>query len=134
MQIICSSAKRHRSHPLHVQTNHFRELREALSNNPPIVNNSSKSVAQLITESDDRLVGWVGSLYDLSRSKYRCQLVSLNLPPTYETFSSADGYIYRKTLHRNVTKRLNDALVQLRPYAELVCKCFYCGYVVRDPE
>ncbi len=77
-------------------------------------------MTQVIAESRFSLVGYLGALRHLSLSRHLCSLVRLRLPRFDEDQFKSSGYIWRKSIPRNVTAAMDSAFIWLRGYAEQV--------------
>ncbi len=97
----------------------FRQLREALSENPLVVKSLLEPLAQVIAESPSRLVGYSGPLWG-DQNRFRCALQRLDVPHISEDTFGTSAYIMRKSLSRKFKNSLNSALLLLREHADLV--------------
>ncbi len=97
----------------------FRQLREALSENPLVVKSLSKPLAQVIAESSSRLVGYSGPLWG-EQNRFRGALMSLDVPHVSEDTFGTSAYIMRRHLPTKFKNSLNLALLLLREHADLV--------------
>ncbi len=92
----------------------YRRLRDALAKNPVLLDTSTRDTAQVISESDQRLLGWMGTF----SARGHCSSVRLHLPEVEFDQFALSGYLRRKELPANVSRALDVALMQLRGHAE----------------